>query len=353
MSSKSSTKGATTVKVAAQTGAAKDEFFGGFNEDNASQILNILANDPGAARLWSLNQNALAALSGSQLQQDLAPIVLASGATVTANADGTVNYDGTSALQHLAEGEVFVDSFIYVIRMANGALSTATARVEVIGVNDAATFGGDTTGTVQEDGVLTASGVLTVDDVDSNQSVFAGSGTLSSTGSYGSFSFDTATGEWSYTLDNSNTDVQALDTGDFLEDQLEVFSIDGTSTFITVTINGQDEAVTGPLGQDWVLNRQNLNKVGAGQNQRIDYTGGDGLVSIEGFSGSDKIHVAGMDYEGFSLVDLDDNGTLESTQLLFSYDQGQTPFNVDVILIDFVGFSTSQLSFGTDPTVPV
>jgi hypothetical protein len=48
--SKALNKAATTVKVAVQTGAAKDDFFSGFTEETANQILNLLGNDPGAAR---------------------------------------------------------------------------------------------------------------------------------------------------------------------------------------------------------------------------------------------------------------------------------------------------------------
>lgn len=356
MSSKSSSKAATTVKVAAQTGAAKDEFFGGFNEETANQILNILDNDPGSAKLWSLDQNALLAPASSQLPQNLASIVLASGATVSTNADGTVNYDGSSALQSLGEGEVFIDSFTYVIRMANGALSTATARVEVTGVNDVASFGGDSSGSVQEDGTLVTSGTLSVSDIDRGQSLFAGNGVISSAGSYGSFSFDTASGAWTYTLDNTNADVQALDSGDSLQDQLEVFSVDGSSTFVTVTIGGQDEVTEEPQdGQNWVLNRQNLVKVGGGLNAGIVYDGVDGIVSLEGFTSDDVIHYAGMGFVGFQTetVDLNANGTLD-TLLTFSYDQGRQPYNVDVLLIDFVGFvKDNNLSFGEPPADPV
>ena len=51
MSSKN-IQGSTTVKVSTNTGAAKDDSFAGFNEDNASVSLNVLANDPGSANIW-------------------------------------------------------------------------------------------------------------------------------------------------------------------------------------------------------------------------------------------------------------------------------------------------------------
>ncbi len=55
----------------------------------------------------------------------------------------------------------------------------------------------------------------------------------------------------------------------------------------------------------------------------------------------------------FHGIDYDANGTLD-TLLTFSYDQGRQPYNVDVLLIDFVGFvKDNNLSFGEPPADPV
>jgi VCBS repeat-containing protein len=143
---KTTTPASTTVKVSGQSGAAKDDLFAGISEDSSSQTLNVLANDPGSAYLWSIDQNALNAPAGSQQPEALGAVTLTSGGRLFVNADGTLRYEGAAALQSLAEGEVFTDSFIYTIRMANGALSTAKANVQVVGKNDVATFSGDTTG---------------------------------------------------------------------------------------------------------------------------------------------------------------------------------------------------------------
>lgn len=52
--------GGTTDKVAGQTGAAKDESFTVNNAD--SIILDVLANDPGSAHLWSIDRTPWPAL---------------------------------------------------------------------------------------------------------------------------------------------------------------------------------------------------------------------------------------------------------------------------------------------------
>jgi len=58
-------------------------------------------------------------------------------------------------------------------------------------------------------------------------------------GAYGTLAID-SDGLWTYSADNSNPSIQALDTGDTLTDVFTVTSNAGTTT-VTITINGQDE----------------------------------------------------------------------------------------------------------------
>ena len=52
----------------------------------------------------------------------------------------------------------------------------------------------------------------------------------------------TAGGVWTYTLDNSNPTVQALNVGQTLTDTLTAIAIDGTAQVVTITINGANDA---------------------------------------------------------------------------------------------------------------
>ena len=52
----------------------------------------------------------------------------------------------------------------------------------------------------------------------------------------------TAAGVWTYTLDNSNAAVQALNVGDTLTDTFTVTTVDGTAQVVTITINGANDA---------------------------------------------------------------------------------------------------------------
>src|SRR5207302_960643 len=79
-----------------------------------------------------------------------------------------------------------------------------------------------------------ASGQLTVHDVDTGEDHFATPASLA--GDYGTFTFNTATGAWTYTLDQAKADP--LTAGQHVSDTLTVTSFDGTAT--------QDIVVTFP-----------------------------------------------------------------------------------------------------------
>ena len=64
-------------------------------------------------------------------------------------------------------------------------------------------------------------------------------------GTYGSFTFDTTSGAWVYTLNNADPDTNALAAGAVVNDTLTVSSNDGTATqVIDVTITGANDAAT-------------------------------------------------------------------------------------------------------------
>ena len=133
------------------------------------------------------------------------------------------------------------ETFQLVVTDGSNATDAKTLTINLTGANDTATIGGTATGTVAEDGTLTASGTLAVSDRDADQSSFQTPGSLA--GQYGSFTFNSATGAWTYTLDNALASVQALKAGQSVTDTLTVASKDGTATqAITITINGANDA---------------------------------------------------------------------------------------------------------------
>lgn len=115
---------------------------------------------------------------------------------------------------------------------------TTTIDVTVNPVNDVPVFGGDSTGSVTEDLLTSVSGTLTIADPDAGESAFQPETGLA--GAYGFLNINAA-GAWTYFLNNSHEDVQALNNGETLSDTVTVTSVDGTTTQIAITINGTDD----------------------------------------------------------------------------------------------------------------
>jgi VCBS repeat-containing protein len=162
--------------------------------------------------------------------------------TMTADGHWTYTLDnGNCAVQALNVGQTLTDSF--VVKTVDGTAQTVTISIE--GSNDAAIICGDTRGCVAEpsrpcDPPPSASGTLTDKDVDNPDNTFAAvSSPHASDQGYGSFTM-TACGTWTYTLDETNPAVKALNACDTLTDTFTVTSIDGTAQTVTVAIQGTD-----------------------------------------------------------------------------------------------------------------
>jgi VCBS repeat-containing protein len=167
----------------------------------------------------------------------------------TMTADGAWTYtvdNANSAVQKLNVGDTLTDSF--TVTTIDGTAQEVTVTIR--GANDAAVICGSTTGCVIEAGgtdngklgAPTASGMLTDSDVDNPSNTFTEvNSPTKSDGGYGCFTMS-ACGTWTYTLDNSNGAVQALNVCDTLTDQFTVTAIDGTPQVVTITIHGSNDA---------------------------------------------------------------------------------------------------------------
>ncbi|RUM10211.1 VCBS domain-containing protein [Rhizobium fabae] len=167
-------------------------------------------------------------------------------------SDGSGIVGSGADINTLSAGEILKDSFVYAIRLGNGTLSEANVSISLTGANDAASIVVDATvtddrATVEAgaagSGDANASGKLTVSDVDDGEAAFAVPASLN--GIYGSFTFNAATGSWTYALDNSRAATQALNQGDAVSDTLSVSSLDGTASHnIVVAITGANDAAS-------------------------------------------------------------------------------------------------------------
>ncbi|RUY08289.1 hypothetical protein EN985_00455 [Mesorhizobium sp. M7A.F.Ca.CA.004.04.1.1] len=267
--------GGTTTSFS-NTPQAKDDLLA-FSEDATGVlILNVLANDLGGAatQLYSIdNADSLTTATKIYAPTDLLArdityssdsAALAAlpatantsflGARIWISADGTIHYnkaDIDAQVQALGQGQILTDRVTYAIQLGNGTLSWATATIQFTGINDAAVItvnGAEDTSVTEKSGVAngtpgdaTASGDLDATDVDSSALFTVQSGVAKT---YGTFSID-ANGTWSYTLDDNNAVVQALNStgaNTTLHELVTVTTADGTQKVIDITIHGANDA---------------------------------------------------------------------------------------------------------------
>ncbi len=187
------------------------------------------------------------------------PTALASGAILTLNADGSFVYDPNGAFEALDVGETAFDSFTYQVGDGFGNFDTATATITVNGAEDAPVIGGTATGTVAEDGTLTATDTLTVTDADTSDNPISFNDVAATLGDNGYGNFEITSNTWTYTLNNGHASVQALDVGETLNDTFTFTASDGSTQVVTVTINGAEDAAviggtaTGSVAEDGTL----------------------------------------------------------------------------------------------------
>lgn len=164
-------------------------------------------------------------------------------------ASGTWIYtldDASNAVQALNAGGTLTDHI--TVQTVDGTAQVLT--ITITGSNDAALISGTITGAVIEAGGVangtlgtpTASGTLTNIDMDDPANTFqsVAPGAASSSG-YGTYAM-TAGGAWTYTLDEANEEVEALNTNATLTDTITVTTVDGTQQLVTVSINGSNDA---------------------------------------------------------------------------------------------------------------
>ncbi|WP_160166322.1 VCBS domain-containing protein [Calothrix sp. PCC 7507] len=145
-----------------------------------------------------------------------------------------------SAVQSLGVGQTKAETF--TVQSFDGTSQNIT--LNIVGLNDSSTISGTVTGAVTEDATspnLTATGTLTVSDVDAGDNKFNTTVT-SANGNLGSLGI-TQAGVWTYSVANSA--VQSLGVGQTKTETFTVNSFDGSaSQNITITVNGVNDAAT-------------------------------------------------------------------------------------------------------------
>ncbi len=170
------------------------------------------------------------------------------------DVNGNWTFTANDALNSLADGVVAVDTFN--VKSIDGTASTVTVRIQ--GTNDAPVIGGTVSAGVQEGVTDTATGTVTALDADSTVTRSLRGGTLvgdvyTATGTYGTLTFNIATGIWAYVLIAGNSN--ALAAGDTDTDTFIIDVSDGLTSLeqpVTITVTG-NQGLRGDSALDDIL----------------------------------------------------------------------------------------------------
>jgi VCBS repeat-containing protein len=160
-------------------------------------------------------------------------------------AAGAWTYSTDTAHNEFVGGQTYTDSVTFTT--ADGTPQVVT--VNILGTNDAAVIGQPSVADVTEDvsingsGNLTASGSVSISDVDSAASFQAGA--TGAAGNLGSLAF-AADGTYTYTVADSLT--QSLGANDTKTDTFTITAADGTTTQVNFNIHGAQDAPTLTVG---------------------------------------------------------------------------------------------------------
>ncbi|OOE57620.1 VCBS domain-containing protein, partial [Salinivibrio kushneri] len=162
------------------------------------------------------------------------------GSLELVNGSWTYTLD-QSAVQNLDAGDQVTDT----ITLTASDNTQQDIEITITGSEDAPDVSGEFVGSVTEgdvgDAAVTASGTLSISDVDDGDAPSFADTTEA--GTYGSL--ELVNGDWTYTLDQSS--VQNLDVGDQVTDTITLTASDNTQQDIEITITGSEDApeVTG------------------------------------------------------------------------------------------------------------
>ncbi|GIB44696.1 RTX toxin [Vibrio cholerae] len=182
--------------------------------------------------------------------------------TVTVNDDGSFSVDVPantttfSVSVQTTDDNVYEGSESFTLSGKTATQGTAiTSTATITDIDNVPTLTADT-GSVTEDTVNAAGDLETTGQLaagtggDAGEDKFKAETGLTGTGGYGTLDVD-ANGNWTYTADNEQTAIQGLKAGETLTDVITVTNADGvTTTTVTITINGKDDAAIISVGTD-------------------------------------------------------------------------------------------------------
>ncbi|MDP2575986.1 VCBS domain-containing protein [Vibrio penaeicida] len=214
-------------------------------------------------------ETAITTASGSLVTADVDEADTASYSVTTASSYGTMTVNPTTGVweyvvdsnnatvNSLGKGSSIVDTAVVTVTDKFGGTDTMTINITINGENDAPVIVGnlpsDTDATAQEESAITVTGQLNSGDPDvldtPDSHIWE---VLNDNSPYGSMSIDQS-GEWTFDLDNSHSDIQELGAGEeiVIEYQVKVSDQHNESDTqtVSITVKGTNDTpiVSGPL----------------------------------------------------------------------------------------------------------
>ncbi len=255
-------------------------------------------------------------------------------------ADGSYTYSvANAATQSLGAGETAVDTF--TITALDG--TTKNISFTIHGTNDAAVIGTPSVASVTEDvgvdgvGNLTASGSISISDVDAGQGSFTTTVTAVGT-PLGSL---VLAADGSYTYSVANAATQSLGAGETAIDTFTITALDGTTKNISFTIHGTNDAAV--IGTPSVASvTEDLGTDGAGN---LTASGSVSISDVDAGQGSFTTTVTAVGTPLGSLVLAADGSYTYSVANAATQSLGAGETAVDTFTITALDGTTKNISF--------
>ena len=278
-----------------------------------ADTLSSVAEDSGARTILAsslITNDSKGPANESGQTLTITSVGSAVGGNVALDANGNVVFTPTANFNGAASFSYTVTDNGTTAGAAAPLSSSAVASFTITPVADPATFSGQLSGTVVEDAVPnTVSGDANANDADVTiQDVFQ---IQNGTAAHGTWSV-TATGVWTYALNNGDAAVNALNDGGTLPDSFSILAADGTAQIIAITINGHTDGVTlAPLADPTLADPNDFDSLGNPAGQNLSKAGTNGNDTLYGGAGNDTINGGGGNdtiYGGSGVDNVDGNG---------------------------------------------
>jgi VCBS repeat-containing protein len=315
---------------------------------------NVLTNDTGA-----IGTATVSAVNGSA--SSVGTVISGQFGTFQINSDGSYTYtldNGNATVNALTDGQTLTDSMAYTASAGNET-STATLTVTIQGHTDTSFNAVDDTASVTEDSSTnTATGNVLTNDTNAagSTSVTAVNSSASNVGTTISGQFGTfqvnSDGSYTYTLDNSNTTVNALSDGQTLTDSMSYTASDGTTSStatLKITIQGHTDTSFTAVGDTASVTEDASPNTATGNvlSNDTNAAGSTSVTAMNGSSGNVGTVISGQ----FGTFQINSDGSY--TYTLDNSNATVNALNDGQTLTDSMGYTASDGTTSSSATLTV